>query len=92
MKKKYHKQKTSKGHSEDRANVAGGQDYEVNYKKVIEQEQWSSKQSDKDYGNSKKKVATKLWKMSRSFERLSFFEFINTPGNLYLNIGTIILM
>ena len=57
------KEKTSKGRSQDRAKVAGGQDYEVNYEKnKLHKSTGEVKNAIKTEGNSRKKVETKLRK------------------------------
>lgn len=57
------KEKTSKGRSQDRAKVAAGQDYEVNYEKdKLKKSTAEVKNAIKTEGNSRKKVETKLRK------------------------------
>jgi hypothetical protein len=55
--------KTTRGRSQDRSKIAGGQDYEVNYvKEKTGAGTKKVKQAIKDVGNSRKKVEKKLGK------------------------------
>ncbi len=55
------KKQTSKGRSQDRSKVAGGQDYEVNYEKdKLNVPGKKVKEAVKSEGNSRKKVEEKL--------------------------------
>ena len=55
------KEKTTRGRSQDRSKVAGGQDYEVNYEKDKTNKTGKAvKDAIKTEGNSRKKVETKL--------------------------------
>ena len=55
--------KTTKGRSQDRAKVAGGQNYEVNYEKnKLKKSTGEVKNAVKTEGNSRKKVEKKLAK------------------------------
>ena len=55
------KQTSSRGRSQDRAKVAGGQDYEVAYEsKKTGASEGAVKEAVKSVGNSRKKVETKL--------------------------------
>ncbi len=55
------KEKTTRGRSQDRSKVAGGQDYEVNYEKdKMNKTGKAVKDAIKTEGNSRKKVETKL--------------------------------
>ncbi|MGN6804254.1 MAG: DUF3606 domain-containing protein [Ginsengibacter sp.] len=57
------KEKTSRGRSQDRARVAGGEDYEVNYeKKKMGVGADKVKDAVDSVGNSRKKVEKKLRK------------------------------
>jgi hypothetical protein len=57
------KEKTTRGRSQDRTKVAGGQDYEVNYEKnKMNQSGKAVKDAIKSEGNSRKKVETRLKK------------------------------
>ncbi|MDQ6903617.1 MAG: DUF3606 domain-containing protein [Bacteroidota bacterium] len=57
------KEKTTKGRSQDRAKVAGGQDYEVQYEKdKMGVSAAKVKDAVKSKGNSRKKVEKKLGK------------------------------
>ena len=54
---------TNRGRAQDRAKVAGGQDYEVNYEAgKIGASKDNVRQAVKDVGNSRKKVEQKLGK------------------------------
>jgi hypothetical protein len=60
-KNKFMKEKTTKGRNQDRAKVAGGQDYEVNYEKdKLNVSGAKVKAAVKSAGNSRKKVEEKL--------------------------------
>jgi len=55
------KKKTSRGTSQDRTNVAGGQDYEVKYESAKSGSSTEQvKKAVKSAGNSRKKVEAKL--------------------------------
>ena len=55
------KEKTTRGRSQDRSKVAGGQDYEVDYEKDKMNETGKAvKDAIKSEGNSRKKVESKL--------------------------------
>lgn len=55
--------KTTKGRSQDRAKVAGGQDYEINYEKdKLHVSGEKVKEAVKSEGNSRKNVEKKLKK------------------------------
>ena len=57
------KKQTPNGRSQDRAKVAGGQDYEVNYEKnKLNKSGKEIKNAIKSEGNSRKKVEEKLKK------------------------------
>ena len=57
------KEKTTRGRSQDRAKVAGGQDYEVNYEKnKTGKTREEVKKAVKTEGNSRGKVEKKLRK------------------------------
>jgi hypothetical protein len=57
------KEKTTRGRSQDRAKVAGGQDYEVNYEKnKTGKTSEEVKKAVKTEGNSREKVEKKLGK------------------------------
>jgi hypothetical protein len=54
---------TNRGRAQDRAKVAGGQDYEVNYEaRKTGASKDSVREAVKDVGNSRKKVEQKLGK------------------------------
>ena len=55
------KTKTSRGRKQDRARVAGGQDYEVRYEsKKSGRSRLAVKKADKKVGNTRKKVERRL--------------------------------
>ncbi|MBV8700217.1 DUF3606 domain-containing protein [Bradyrhizobium sp.] len=57
------KKKTSRGRSQDRRRVAGGQDYEVRYEaKKTDRSKAAVKKAIKQVGNSRKKVDSRLAK------------------------------
>ena len=54
------KKKTARGRKQDRARVAGGQDYEVRYERKTGRSASSVKRAVKKVGNSRKRVEKKL--------------------------------
>jgi Protein of unknown function (DUF3606) len=60
------KKKTSRGRQQDRARVAGGQDYEVRYEaKKTRKSAPAVKKAVKKVGNTRKKVERKLTRSAR---------------------------